>query len=61
MLKPLLWNTLSSDQKKALLQRPKALLPQEFTNEVRSLIKKVQLRGDEALFSLTQQFDKVEL
>lgn len=61
MLKPLLWNTLSSDQKKALLQRPNTLLPQEFTNEVRSLIKKVQLLGDEALFSLTQQFDKVDL
>lgn len=61
MLKPLLWNTLSNDQKKALLQRPNTLLPQELTNEVRSLIKKVQLLGDEALFSLTQQFDKVEL
>ncbi len=61
MLKPLLWNTLSSDQKKALLQRPNTLSPQEFTNEVRSLIKKVQLLGDEALFSLTQQFDKVDL
>ena len=54
MLKPLLWNTLSNDQKKTLLQRPNTLLPQEFTNEVHSLIKKVQLLGDEALFSLTR-------
>jgi len=61
MLKPLLWNILSSDQKKSLLQRPNTVLPHAFTNKVNDLIKNVQSLGDEALFSLTQQFDKVEL
>ncbi len=60
MLKPLFWNKLSNDQKKTLLQRPGASLFQE-TKQVSDLIKKVQTQGDKALFSLTQQFDKVRL
>lgn len=61
MLKPLLWSSLSEAQKKALLQRPGTLSPETFTKDVRDLIKKVQLRGDESLFALTQQFDNVTL
>lgn len=61
MFKPLLWKRLSNDQKKVMLQRPSAALSQELTQKVSDLIKKVQLQGDEALFSLTQQFDKVDL
>lgn len=61
MLKPLLWNDLSSGQKNALLQRPNTLFPQEFTDKVTSLIKQVRQQGDTALFSLTQQFDQVDV
>lgn len=61
MLQPLLWNTLSNNQKKTLLQRPSTSLPEELTQTVSDLIKKVQLLGDEALYSLTQQFDNVDL
>lgn len=61
MLKPLFWDILSNDQKKILLQRPIAALSQELTRKVKNLIKKVQLQGDKAIISLTQQFDKVNL
>lgn len=61
MLKPLVWNTLSTNQEKTLLQRPSTLLAQELTEQVGYLIKKVQEQGDKALFALTQQFDKVAL
>lgn len=61
MLKPLFWNTLSNNQKKNLLQRPTASSSEELINTVRNLIQKVRIEGDKALFSLTQQFDQVDL
>jgi histidinol dehydrogenase len=61
MLKPLLWNSVLDEQKKVLLQRPCTSLPEELNREVCNLIKKVQTHGDEALYLLTQQFDKVDL
>lgn len=61
MLKPLFWQSLSKAQKKTVLQRSQATLPQELTQQVLGLIKQVKKEGDKALFALTRQFDKVSL
>lgn len=61
MLKTLFWNRLSTNQKKNLLQRPSALSSGEITNTVRNIIQKVRTKGNKALFSLTQQFDEIDL
>lgn len=61
MLKPLCWNALTPDQKKGLLQRPNTKHSQELTRQVNGIIEQVQTQGDKAIFSLTQQFDNVDL
>ena len=61
MLRPFIWNRLLDTEKKLLLQRPSISPTQELTKKVSELIKQVQMQGDEALYSLTRQFDNVDL
>lgn len=61
MLKPVSWKSLSETQKKALLQRPNVQEARSLKKAVKAIITQVQQQGDEALFSLTSQLDKVDL
>lgn len=55
------WNQLSEKEKQSLLQRPILLNDKKILSATQNIIDRVKSEGDQALLSLTQQFDHASL
>lgn len=53
------WQTLSIEEKRLKLTRPKQ--SNQFNSQVQAIISAVKNRGDEALFAFTREFDRIDL
>ncbi len=58
-MKQVVWNTLSFSEQDQVLQRPVVNADSATQETVSAIIRKVQHGGDEALISLTTQFDQI--
>lgn len=54
-----IWQTLSLDEKKQLLQRPQQ--NNRFKNQVENIINTVKTQGDKAMYAFSREFDNVDL
>jgi histidinol dehydrogenase len=55
------WNTLTPAAQQLLLKRPVNATDEKLTAIVKQIISQVEAQGDQALFDLTEKFDKVTL
>lgn len=55
------WNELQEDQKKRVFFRPVSVDSSGVFKTVQNIVNQVKLLGDEAIFSLTRQYDGAEL
>ncbi|MGC6406594.1 histidinol dehydrogenase [Bisgaard Taxon 45] len=60
-MQTLIWNTLNSAQKQAALSRPVQAIGEQITQAVKAIKSNVINNGDNALFELTEKFDKTKL
>ena len=60
-MKTYCWSQLTSDESKALLQRPAIVVDKKIRTTVIGIIDQVRERGDQALFDLTKELDGVAL
>ncbi|XWY19477.1 histidinol dehydrogenase [Bisgaard Taxon 45] len=60
-MQTLIWNTLNSTQKQVALSRPVQAIGEQITQAVKAIKSHVINNGDNALFELTEKFDKTKL
>ncbi|MFD0966833.1 histidinol dehydrogenase [Seminibacterium arietis] len=60
-MKTLIWNNLNDQQKQEALTRPAISASESIKSAVEKVLNLVQEKGDQALFELTEKFDKVQL
>ena len=56
-----LWDNLNTEQQLSALKRPEGLSNEAVTNSVTSIMREVQVRGDEAVKDYTQRFDNISI
>ncbi|WP_371378665.1 histidinol dehydrogenase [Thalassotalea aquiviva] len=56
-----IWSSLNQQQRTKALSRPAINNVKSLSTAVKDIIKQVKLHGDDALFTLTEQFDRVSL
>ncbi|QLB13489.1 histidinol dehydrogenase [Bisgaardia hudsonensis] len=60
-MQTLIWNNLTEVEKQQALARPTISTSDELKSAVQNIIDFVRLQGDQALFELTERFDKIML
>src|SRR5689334_685857 len=60
-MKLILWNAMSSLERRQILSRPKSTRDPNLGEKVRDIIQAVRTRGDEALLEFSNKFDRVDL
>ena len=60
-MQTLIWNNLTDDEKQQALTRPAVSASDDIKSAVENILALVKNKGDQALFELTEKFDKVKL
>lgn len=60
-MQTLIWNNLTDDEKQQALTRPAVSASDDIKSAVENILALVKDKGDQALFELTEKFDKVKL
>jgi histidinol dehydrogenase len=60
-MRTLHWNSLSSDERRQVLERPAQRDAARTMSDVRAIVEAVRRGGDAALRELTRRFDGVEV
>ncbi|QIW15047.1 histidinol dehydrogenase [Pasteurellaceae bacterium RH1A] len=60
-MKTFIWNNLTNQEKQSTLARPAQIAGESVQQAVENIQKLVKTQGDQALFELTEKFDKIKL
>ncbi|WP_143872292.1 histidinol dehydrogenase [Catenovulum sediminis] len=60
-MKTVVWNNLSAEEKSSILARPALGDSEKLKTLVQDIIQQVRAKGDQALYELTEKFDKLKL